>query len=262
MSASFRGTAVPLDYDGVAEVVDRLKVREAELWAVLAVETKGCGFLPDRRPVTLFERHIFSKETNGKFDGSHPDISNTIPGGYGTVGAGQYQRLERAMTLDRDAALRSTSWGIAQVMGFNAKTVGYQDAEAMVTAMMSSENQQLLAMADFIKYNKLEDFLRAHEWSRFAKGYNGPNYAENNYDEQLAEAYKKYGLGHLPALIVRSAQVYLMYLGYKPGPVDGILGNSTRSAINKFQVEHKLPVTDDIAEEQLSALRSAVNQLD
>jgi peptidoglycan hydrolase-like protein with peptidoglycan-binding domain len=146
-------------------------------------------------------------------------------------------------------------------MGFNAKIVGYQDAETMVTAMMSSENQQLLGVADFITYNKLDVPLRAHEWATFAKGYNGPKYAENRYDERLAEAYKKYSLGPLPGLVVRSAQVYLVYLGCNPGPVDGVLGNRTRSALNKFQVEHSLAVTDGVDESQLSALKREVDKL-
>jgi hypothetical protein len=45
-----------------------------------------------------------------------PDISNPKPGGY-KGGAGEYSRLEAAMTLDKEAALKSASWGLAQVMG-------------------------------------------------------------------------------------------------------------------------------------------------
>jgi hypothetical protein len=36
--------------------------------AVLTVETLGSGFLPDRRPRILFERHFFPSETKGAFD--------------------------------------------------------------------------------------------------------------------------------------------------------------------------------------------------
>src|SRR5256885_15239712 len=97
MSEPFRGTALPLDQEGLAEVIDRLGVHAAELWAVLNVETRGCGFLSDRRPIILFERHIFSHETNGKFDNSDPDISNPQWGGYGAGGAAQYERLQRAL---------------------------------------------------------------------------------------------------------------------------------------------------------------------
>jgi hypothetical protein len=35
------------------------------------------------------------------------------------------------MRLDEEAALRSTSWGLGQTMGFNAGMVGYESAGAM-----------------------------------------------------------------------------------------------------------------------------------
>jgi hypothetical protein len=44
----------------------------AEIWAVFSVETSGCGFLTDRRPKILFERHIFSHLTNGRYDAQNP----------------------------------------------------------------------------------------------------------------------------------------------------------------------------------------------
>src|SRR5438309_11908810 len=116
----FVGTAFPLSQSGVNETLTSSGLGIAELWAVLSVETTGCGFLPDRRPKILFERHVFSRETGHRFDVSERDLSNPRPGGYGAAGESQYERLGRAIGLDRNAALRSTSWGIGQVMGDNA----------------------------------------------------------------------------------------------------------------------------------------------
>ena len=99
------------------------------LWSVLAVETSDCKFLADRRPEILFRRHWFSKLTKGRFDSNNPDISNRVPGGYGVRGAAQYLRLARAIKLDRKAAPHSTSWGLGQVMRFNAETVGFANVE-------------------------------------------------------------------------------------------------------------------------------------
>jgi hypothetical protein len=245
----------------MAEVFDRMSTGAAEVWAILNVETRGCGFLADRRPMILFERHVFSRETNHRFDASDPDISNPAPGGYGPGGAAQYDRLARALALDRTAALRSASWGIGQLMGFNAEIAGYADVEEMVAAMTASENQQLLGMAGEITHNRLDRFLRAHDWTSFARGYNGPQYAKNNYDTRLAAAYQKYTLGPLPDLIVRAGQVYLMYLGHNPGSVDGVMGRFTRSALNEFQEQHGLPITGEIGDEQVSSLRQEVAQL-
>ena len=74
--AEFQGEGLTLDADGVAAVCETLGVHAAELWAVLSVETRGCGFLADRRPLILFERHYFSRLTSRKFDDQAPDISN------------------------------------------------------------------------------------------------------------------------------------------------------------------------------------------
>ena len=73
--------------------------------------------MPDRRPQILFERHIFHRLTDGKFDDGQ--ISDPAAGGYGARGAAQYDRLALALAKDADAALQSASWGIGQIMGMN-----------------------------------------------------------------------------------------------------------------------------------------------
>src|SRR5487761_1895609 len=112
MSDEFIGNAAPLDTAGFSAATGFLEIDAPTLWTVLSVETSGVGFLADRRPVILFERHIFSRETSGQYDQAHPDISNPLPGGYGPSGAHQYDRLASALALDPHAALMSASWGI------------------------------------------------------------------------------------------------------------------------------------------------------
>jgi|SRR5882672_1981238 len=255
MSLEFAGNGLPLDKAGVSEVIDRMGIGQPELWAVLKVETSGCGFLPDRRPVILFERHQFSSRTNRQFDAAHPDISNQSPGGYGAGGAHQYDRLHRAINLNRNAALDSTSWGIGQLMGFNAEISGSNDVEAMVTAMTQSENDQLLGMTGEIVHGGLDKALRDHRWADFARGYNGANFAINHYDTRLAAAFQRFAQGGLPDLNVRAVQLYLMYLGFKPGPVDGLAGNQTFGALNKFQQQNNLPISNEISDELVSLLK-------
>jgi hypothetical protein len=74
-----RGKGLPMTADGMSKVCDRLNVGEPEIWAVLMVETRGCGFLADRRPQILFERHIFSKQTGGRFDSDRPALIIVSP---------------------------------------------------------------------------------------------------------------------------------------------------------------------------------------
>lgn len=231
--------------EGLGSGCDKLGVKAAEVWAVLTVETLGSGFLPDRRPKILFERHIFHNETKGAFDQQAPDLSNPVQGGY-SGGADEYPRLARAMQLDEQAALRSTSWGICQITGFNATKAGFADAPSMVQAMVNSEDQQIGGLFAFLASSNLDQPLRSHDWTSFARGYNGPTYAKNQYDTRLSSAFQKYSTGPLPDLTLRAAQIYLTYLRFKPGPVDGTLGRMTRSALMLFQQAQGLPQTSEV----------------
>src|SRR5947209_16997404 len=109
----FQSEATALSADGLNSASAKIGVHAPEIWAVLAVETSGCGFLPDRRPQILFERHIFHRLTGGQFDDG--DISDPAAGGYGPGGAHQYDRLSLALAKDRTAALMSASWGLGQI---------------------------------------------------------------------------------------------------------------------------------------------------
>jgi hypothetical protein len=239
----FAGSGLPLSQRGVTGVVDLLDVEPAALWACLRVETSGRGFLSDRRPDILFERHKFHDQTGGRFDRTAPDLSNPTAGGYGAGGAHQYERLARAIALDRRAALRSASWGIGQVMGFHAEMLGFADVEALVAAMVRAEDDQLHAMAAFIKSSGLDRALQQKNWTTFARGYNGGNFAVNQYDTKLATNFADLQAHGLPDLRIRSAQLQLTYRNLDPGPVDGVMGDRTAKALREFQATSNLPVT-------------------
>lgn len=251
---NFIGQTLAIDSTGLAAVANALNVQAAEIWTVLHVETSGCGFLPDRRPPILFERHIFSRLTGGAFDASNPDISNRQPGGYGPGGANQYTRLNVALALNSDAALQSASWGIGQIMGENFSAAGFPDVETMVAAMIDSENAQLDAFQSFLQSNRLSAALQAHNWASFARGYNGPNFAINQYDVKLNAAFQQFSVGPLPDLDVRAAQLYLTIRGFSPGGIDGVLGPRTSGAITAFQASVGLPQTGSLDSQTLSAL--------
>jgi hypothetical protein len=152
---SFSGRGFPVTEQGVKDARKIVAIDVPKFWAVMSVESRGFGFLSDRRPKILFERHIFHKRTGGKFSTKHPDISNPNAGGYGPAGANQYVRLEKAIKLDRTAALESASWGVGQVMGFNASDAGFPDVQTMVDAMKDAEDAQMIAMFNFIEKKRL-----------------------------------------------------------------------------------------------------------
>ncbi len=171
--------------------------------AVAEVESSGHGFLPCGIPVILFEAHWFAKLTGHAYNKSHPDISSRIWNRklYATGkdwidrGRKEAQRLEKASSLNRDAALQSASYGMFQVMGFNWKLCGYKSLQAFINDVWSSEDGQLRAFVGFVKGKKLEKYLREKDWDAFASKYNGEGYKQNRYDEKLQAAYLKHSRG-------------------------------------------------------------------
>ncbi len=96
------------------------------------------------------------------------------------------------MKINKEAALKSCSWGLGQVMSFNHKLAGYDSVVDMVEAFKDDEEHHLRASVNFIKNTGLADELRRHDWAGFARGYNGSGYRRNRYDEKLADAFAKW----------------------------------------------------------------------
>lgn len=162
--------------------------------AAAEVEAAGQGFLSSGEPKVLFEAHIFDRLTNGRFRRSHPNLSSVRwdRSLYGPSGQHQHKRLAQAVALDREAALQSASYGAFQVMGFNWKRCGYNSLQAFINAMYRSESDHLDAFVGYVLSSGLADELQRKDWAGFARGYNGPSFAENRYDAKLAAAYRKH----------------------------------------------------------------------
>lgn len=190
---NFKGAAKRLDDIDLPKLGAKLGVGEDELHAFIDVETRGSGFDEQGRPRILFERHKFYKYVPAakRAQAVKSGLANKTPGGYGKESE-QYGKLEKAMKIDAHAALLSCSWGLGQIMGFNHELAGYDTVESMVEAFKDDEESHLEASVNFILKTKLDDELRNHDWKGFAKGYNGANYAINNYDKKLADAYAKW----------------------------------------------------------------------
>ena len=258
----FPCSAIPLSTNAVQNAMSTLGIDSPTLWAMLHVETKGCGFFASRRPQILFERHLFSKLTQGAWDAVAPDVSNPQPGGYGASGDFQYTRLAKAFALGpsaQDAALKSTSWGLGQVLGLNSAMVGYASVRDMVEAMAASEDEQLKAVVNFILGNRLAQALQTQNWAAYAAVYNGADYAKNHYDTNLAQTHALYqDPSQLPDLTIRAGQLALFLLGFDPKGIDGALGPNTLTALHNFQVKKQLPLTAGIDASVLAALNAAL----
>ena len=180
------------DYERAARA---LGCEVAVIRAVAEVESSGSGFLASGEPKILFERHWFSRLTDGRYDTMAPTISSRMAGGY-LGGQAEHTRLAAAARLDRTAALMSASWGKFQIMGFNYKRAGFDNVQAFINAMYRSEGAHLDAFVAFIKADlRLVTALQGRNFTRFASIYNGPGYAKNQYDSRMYAAYRRHRNG-------------------------------------------------------------------
>lgn len=176
--------------DDYRRAAARLGCEPEAVEAVALVESNGDGFNPDDTPKTLFEGHVFSRLTGGRFDAVAPTLSykKATREHYGNW-SDEQARLAAATNLDRDAALMSASWGKFQIMGFNHAACGYVKLQDFVNAMYAGEPAHLDAFVGFIVSRGLADELRDLRWADFARSYNGPGYKTFHYDEKMAKAY-------------------------------------------------------------------------
>lgn len=188
-----------LTSESFARAATALGCDVAAIRAVCEVEAPAGGFDAAGQPRILFEGHLFSKLTGGQYDATHPTISypRWVRTFYATGpnadarNAGEHRRLQVATGLDRAAALQSASWGKFQILGSNWRDAGASSLQNFINAMYRDENAHLDAFVALIKAWGLAPTLRERRWADFAKRYNGPAYAQNQYDTKLAAAYAR-----------------------------------------------------------------------
>ena len=195
---NFHGAAEKLKPEDISAAAESLGVEVAAFRAVLSVETGGSGFDASGRPKALFERHYFYRFLNNQPEKQQQAVEAGLaypkygekpyPKGSDAV----YAEIQAACEIDQEAALKSVSWGLGQIMGSNFTIAGCSSVLEMVEQAKESEKNQLQQMANFIHQNGLVDELQNKDWAGFAKRYNGPAYQSNQYDVKLASAYERF----------------------------------------------------------------------
>jgi hypothetical protein len=194
---NFKGKANRIDDYDLPRLGALIGVGEDELHAFMEVEAAGSGFDSAGRPKMLFEPHLFYRELSGekrteavrqglaratrKVNGKVPKYPNE-----------SYTRLAAAIKIDEEAAYRSASWGLTQILGKWHKDLGYATAKAMVEAFMDDEANHLEATIKLLKQWKVDDDLKAHRWTTVALAWNGPDQASHGYDRKLAREYARW----------------------------------------------------------------------
>jgi hypothetical protein len=110
-------------------------------------------------------------------------------------GAGQereWRAFQTAAAIDQSAAIRATSWGLAQVLGDHWQRCGFLSPVLFMMAQ-ATEAGQLDTFARFLRSDpRLLVALQDHDWTAFARVYNGAGKVEH-YAGRLADEYRRAG---------------------------------------------------------------------
>ena len=187
----------------INEYIDKKAVENglapASVKAVIKVESSGRGFYFDKKPTILFEGHKFWEQLILKgFDPKELEEKNRdilyrywTKKYYSRNSQKEYHRLDKAIKIDEESALKSASWGMFQIMGFNHKSAGFDTVYEFVEYIKVSEKNQLDAFFTFLKKGGCFKHLKNKNWAEFARCYNGSAFKKNGYDAKLQKAYFK-----------------------------------------------------------------------
>ncbi|MCM1356749.1 MAG: N-acetylmuramidase family protein [Staphylococcus sp.] len=189
-------TIITLTEEDFEEVAQRLGVEVAAIKAVVEIEAGRThqGFSAPGQPLvnfdlTMFRRFATRRGVNlAKYSKSHSVVFTSSRGSQTRA----YRRLEAARSINKNAAIEGTFWGMFQIGGFNWKKCGAESLDDFVDRMSRSERDQLDMFAEFITNTGLLKHLQAKNWASFARGYNGPGYARRRYHTRMAQAYAKH----------------------------------------------------------------------
>ena len=162
------------------------------LQAFIKVESGGKGFDSKTGKILIqFEPAWFKK------------MANFAPSGAWSVNgverqAKEWEAFNNAFAIDREAAMKSTSIGLPQIMGFHWKRLGYKNVGAMWDDFKVSEANQIKALEKFIQTDpRLLKAFEQKDWHMMAMIYNGSGYAAQAhrlgivpYNIQLQKAYE------------------------------------------------------------------------
>lgn len=268
-------------------------VGEDVVHGVLDVEAAGKSTDSKGRIKALYEPHVAYRNSSGAVRDKLVKAGLAYPKWRRNYPKDSYPRILKAMAIDETVALLATSWGFPQILGENYALAGYDTVQDMVLDMLKDEDRQLSAMVSFIKNAGLDDELRVlqakldrgqritpDDARPFVRGYNGSQYAKNDYHTKFAAAINKWAkipdtpwepttepVGIKPDKNLYDGQVHaevmrvqerLDELGYpEVGAFDGRWGSKTRAAVLSFRADNGLPLEPVIDNALLAALLTA-----
>lgn len=169
------------------------------LMAIIEVETPGSGFDPKTGKILIqFEPSWFRKHEpfapTGAWSVNKVDVQSK-----------EWIAFNDAFKIYPESAMKSTSIGLPQIMGFHFERLGYKSVGEMYDDFKKGEYQQLLALFRFILSDgELTKAVREKDYHMIAYIYNGSKYREmakkwgrEPYDISLRKSTEKWELKKL-----------------------------------------------------------------
>lgn len=225
----WRGAALPAidaDFENAAQA---LGCDVPAIRAVWEVEAAAKAFRDDGSLTRRFEPH--------KMPGSPLNWRDSL----NMPEKERWALFDQGIIKNKSATLRATSWGGPQIMGENFRMAGFASVEDMVIAMANSGSAQVHAFVSFIQSAGLDTHLRAHDWYKFAVGYNGPG-KPDAYAKDMEAAYRRHSGMASPVILRFGAQgaAVKKLQGWLGIQQDGIFGSDTEAKVRAFQKRYNL----------------------
>ena len=164
------------------------------MMAIIDVETPGYGFDPKTGKILIqFEPSWFKKHEpfapSGKWSLNGVEVQSK-----------EWIAFNDAFSIDKESAMKSTSIGLPQIMGFHFERLGYKSVGEMWDDFKKGEYQQVLALFRFVLTDsKLSKAVRDKDYHMIAYIYNGAKYKEmakkwkrEPYDVSLKKTTEKW----------------------------------------------------------------------
>ena len=185
----------PTDSEDVPGANQGLVIDPKVLEAVTRVESSSSGFGATNKLKIRIEAHLLLSDNYGDkaaFE-EHFQAGANYTGyirretgewfEYHKQGqVGEWKAFEKAKLINPRLALLNTSFGAAQIMGFNYKRVGYNSVEEMYDAFNRAESNHIIGLFNyFLSDSELLQAAKVKDWDKIGELYNGSASAGKKY---------------------------------------------------------------------------------